>query len=193
MISKLIPATINHLLANEAWARARVANHAGKVARINLGVTVFNLRAEPDGLVQSAADDDVPTVTIHVKPADLPLILRDRERAVSYVRIEGDADFANMISQLSQSLKWEAEEDLSGFIGDIAAMRVTAGAKSAVQLAQATHRKITENAAEYFIEENPMLIRQRAAADFADEVTRLRDDVERLSKRVDKLKGSSQA
>ena len=36
-----------------------------------------------------------------------------------------------------------------------------------------------------------MLIRPRAVGDFADEVAKLRDDVERLSKRIDKLKGSS--
>jgi ubiquinone biosynthesis protein UbiJ len=44
--------------------------------------------------------------------------------------------------------------------------------------------------AEYLLEENPMLVRPRDVDEFAAEVTRLRDDVERLGKRIDKLKGS---
>jgi ubiquinone biosynthesis protein UbiJ len=104
------------------------------------------------------------------------------------VQIEGDADFANTISQLSQSLRWEAEEDLSKLIGDIAAARVVGGARFAIDAARATQRKVAENVVEYLLEENPVLARAQSVADFSSEVTRLRDDVERLSKRIEKLK-----
>jgi ubiquinone biosynthesis protein UbiJ len=106
---------------------------------------------------------------------------------VSYVRIEGDADFANAISQVSQSLKWEAEEDLSRVVGDIAARRIVSSAKSMVETARAQRQSLEENIAEYFLEENPMLLRPRTIADFGREVSKLRDDIERLEKRVRKL------
>ncbi|MGV3741061.1 MAG: ubiquinone biosynthesis accessory factor UbiJ [Burkholderiaceae bacterium] len=191
MTFNFAPAAINHLLNNEPRAKARVAAHAGKVALFNLGVMSLKLRAGADGLVEAASEDEQAQVTIHVKPADLPLILQHRDRAFSYVHIEGDADFANAISQVSQSVQWDAEEDLSKVVGDIAAVRLVAGAKSAANAVKSTQQKIAENVAEYFIEENPMLMRPRAVSDFADEVAKLRDDVERLSKRIDKLKGSS--
>jgi ubiquinone biosynthesis protein UbiJ len=44
--------------------------------------------------------------------------------------------------------------------------------------------------AEYFLEENPMLVRPQAVSDFADEIAKLRDDVERIAKRIEKLEGA---
>lgn len=184
-------AAINHLLAQEAWARARLVPHAGKVAVFDAGVMALRLKVTEDGLVQTADADDAANVTIRVQLSDLPLILQNRERAFSYVRIEGDADFANAISQLSQSLRWDAEDDLSRLLGDIAARRVVQGAQGALRGVQALHQSVTENVAEYFLEENPLLVRPRAVADFTQDVTRLRDDVARLAKRIEKLKGHS--
>ena len=181
------PSVINHLLADEPWAREKLAKHAGKVAVIDAGLAVLRLQAGSDGMVEAAAESDAADVTIRIKAADLPRILQDRERAFSYVTIEGDAEFANTISQLSRSLRWDAEEDLSRWVGDIAARRIVSGARVAFETAQSTHRKFAENAAEYFLEENPMLIRPEAVADFGAEVVRLRDDVERLAKRIEKL------
>lgn len=184
-----VSAAINHLLASESWARGTLAAHAGKVACLDAGVISLRLKVSPDGMVQSVAGDAASNVTIRVNPADLPLLAQNRERAFSYVKVEGDADFANAISQLSQSLKWEAEEDLSKWIGDIAAARFVSGAKAALETARSTQRKLAENMAEYFLEENPMLVRPHAVSDFADEVARLRDDVERIGKRIEKLEG----
>lgn len=185
-----VTAAINHLLAREPWARDRLARHAGKVALFDAGVVSLKWKASADGMLAGAATDEQQSVTIQVKLSDLPLIAQNREHAFSYVQIEGDADFANTISQLSQSLRWEAEEDLSKLIGDMAAARVVGGARSAFDLVRATQRKFTENVAEYFLEEKPLLVRQQAVADFSSDVTRLRDDVERLAKRIEKLKES---
>jgi ubiquinone biosynthesis protein UbiJ len=190
MISTPFSLAINHLLAQEPWAREKLAAHAGKVARLDAGMAAVRLKVAPDGMLQAAPDDALANVTIHARLADLPLIAQNRERAFSYVRIEGDADFANTISQLSQSLRWEAEEDLSRWIGDIAATRVIAGAKAAMDTVRSTQRKLAENVAEYFLEEKPMLVRPQALSDFAREVAKLRDDVERIGKRIEKLRGA---
>ena len=174
------------MLAQEPWARDKLATHAGKVARFDGGVLAVTLKVAPDGML-CAAVDEVPNVTIRAKLADLPLIMQNRERAFSYVKVEGDADFANTISQLSQTLRWEVEEDLSKWVGDIAATRIAAGAKAVIENAKSTQRKVAENIAEYFLEENPALVRPQAVADFTVGVIKLRDDVERLSKRIEKL------
>jgi len=190
--ANIFPAAINHLLAQEAWARAKLMPHAGKVAVLDGGVLAVRLKVSADGMVETAGPDDLPTVTIRMQPSDLPLIMQNRERAFSYVKIEGDADFANTISQLSQSLRWEAEDDLSKVVGDIAATRIVSGVHTAVNTGKALHQSVTENIAEYFLEENPLLIRPQAVTGFTAEVTKLRDDVARLAKRIEKLKGSKQ-
>jgi len=185
----VVPAAINHLLSQEPWARDKLARHAGKTAVFDFGVQALRLTVGADGLVQAAPADAPASVTIRIKLADLPLILQNREHAFSYVALEGDADFANAVSQVAQSVRWEAEEDLARFVGDIAAVRIVQGAKGAADIARTTQRKLAENLAEYFLEENPMLLRPQAVSDFAAEVARLRDDVERLSKRIEKLEG----
>ena len=189
MISPVI-AAINHLLAREQWAREKLARHAGKVALLDAGVLSLRMKASADGMVEAAADGDPQNVTIRAKLSDLSLILQNREHAFSYVQIEGDADFANTISQLSETLRWEAEEDLAKLVGDAAAVRIVGTARSALDAAKATQQKLAENVAEYFLEENPLLVRPQAVADFSSDVTRLRDDVERLAKRIEKLKES---
>lgn len=180
-------AVINHLLAQEPWARKALAAHAGKLACIDTGAMQLRLKVAGDGYVQDAPADAPAAVTIRVKLSDLPLIAANRERAVSYVKLEGDADFANAISQLSQNLRWDAEDDLSRVFGDIAATRMVSGARGLFEALRATHKKVTENVAEYFLEEQPMLIRPRMLQDFSADVVRLRDDLERLSKRIEKL------
>ena len=188
MIPSPFLAVTNHLLAQEPWARGKLAAHAGKIACLDLGLMVVSAQVAPDGMLQAGAAGEPANVRICVKLADLPLIMQDRERAFSYVSVEGDADFANTISQLSQSLRWEAEHDLSQWVGDIAATRIVAGAKAALDGAKSTRQKLAENVAEYLLEENPMLMRTQAVADFCADVTKLRDDSERLAKRIEKLK-----
>lgn len=183
----ILPAAINHLLSQESWARDKLYGHAGKIACFDVELMTVRLKVTADGMLE-AADAAAPVnVTIRIKLSDLPLIVQNRERAFSYVKVEGDADFANTISQLSQTLRWEAEEDLSKWMGDIAATRIVAGAKSAVGSIKTAQQTLSENVAEYFLEENPMLMRPYAVADFANDVSKLRDDVERLAKRIEKL------
>ena len=95
--------------------------------------------------------------------------------------------FANAIAQLSDALKWEAEEDLGRVVGDVAAHRIVVTAKSALAGIRTRGQALQENVAEYFLEENPLLLRPQTVADFGREVSKLRDDIERLEKRVRKL------
>jgi ubiquinone biosynthesis accessory factor UbiJ len=187
-------AAINHLLAQESWARNELLRHAGKVAVLDAGLAALRFRVAGDGMVQAASADEAPSVTIRVKLSDLPSILQHRDRAFSYVQIEGDADFANSISRLSQNLRWEAEEDLARVVGDIPATKLVSGARAALGTVAATNRKLAENVAEYLLEEKPVLVRPQAVSEFAADVVRLRDDLERLTKRIEKLeenKGSN--
>jgi ubiquinone biosynthesis protein UbiJ len=180
-------AAINHLLAQEAWARDALALHAGKEACIDTGHLQLRMRVARDGMLEASNSEEAANVTIHAKLTDLPLIAQNRERAFSYVRIEGDAEFANTISQLSKGLRWDAEHDLERFLGPIGATRLVGGAKGIVGGAAATGRRLAENVAEYLLEEKPVLIRPAVVDEFAGDVNRLRDDIERLDKRIARL------
>ncbi|MGV8866753.1 MAG: ubiquinone biosynthesis accessory factor UbiJ [Janthinobacterium svalbardensis] len=186
-------ATINHLLAQEPWARQQLAVHAGKLACIDTGAVALRLRVDSAGMLAAAPADMPANVTIRVKLSDVPLILQNRERAFSYVKIEGDAEFANAISQLSKGLRWEAEHDLEKVLGPMLAMRLVSGAKDAAAFVRTGQQKLAENVAEYFLDEQPMLIRPATLQEYSAGVTRVRDDVERLAKRLARLEKAAAA
>jgi ubiquinone biosynthesis protein UbiJ len=180
-------AAINHLLAQEPWARQELQRHSGKIACIDAGSIALRLRVTADGMLEAAPADEPARVTIRVKLSDLPLIAQNRERAFSYVQIEGDAEFANAISSLSKSLRWEAEHDLEKVVGPIAAVRMVSGARTVFETVKNGHQKLAENVAEFLLDEKHLLVRPHTVEAFSADVVRLRDDVERAAKRLAKL------
>jgi len=180
-------AAINHLLAQETWARAALARHVGKQACIDAGVVELRVLVAKDGLFEASQDAGPANVTIRIKPADLPLIAQDRTRALSYVKIEGDAEFANVISQLANGLRWDAEYDLEKVVGPVGAYRLHQGAQRAVSGLGEAGRRLAENVAEFLADERPVLVRPAQRDAFAADVVRLRDDVERSAKRIARL------
>jgi ubiquinone biosynthesis accessory factor UbiJ len=180
-----LTAALNHLLSRQPALRDKLSIHAGKVVRIDVGFIQLSLAVASDGLLESANAE--PSVTITIKPADLPQILANIDRAFSYVSISGDADLARTISEVANGLHWEVEEDLAPWVGDIAALRIANAGRQIIGAAKSTAQNLAENMAEYWLEENPTLLYRRAGEDFATDVARLRDDVERLSKRVEQI------
>lgn len=187
MLATPAVATINHLLAQEAWARETLVRHAGKEACIDTGHLALRLRVARDGMLEPGTAEGPANVTIRVKLSDLPLIAQNRDRAFSYVKIEGDAEFANTISTLSRDLRWDAEYDLERIVGPLGARGLVQGARGAASGALGAGRRLAENVAEFLLEERPVLVRPTAVNEFAADVVRLRDDVERTAKRIAKL------
>ncbi len=178
---------LNHLLEQEPWAREQLQAHAGKQACLATELVEIRLAVDKGGMLTAAGRNAMADVTIRIKMADLPLIMQNRERAFSYVKLEGDADFAHTISHLGQNLRWEAEHDLQQFVGAIAANRMVSSAKALADAAKNGQKKLAENLAEYLLEENPTLVHPHALAEFTQDVAKTRDDVERLGKRITRL------
>jgi ubiquinone biosynthesis protein UbiJ len=64
---------------------------------------------------------------------------------------------------------------------------VVGGARSLAEGATTAGRRLLENVAEFLLEERRVLVRPGSVDDFAGDITRLRDDVERTAKRIAKL------
>jgi ubiquinone biosynthesis protein UbiJ len=180
-------AVINHLLAQQPWASRQLALHAGKLACIDVGAFALLLHVTADGMVDAAPFDAAANVTIRLQLADLPLIAQNPARAFSYVQVDGDAEFANAISQLGKSLRWDAEHDLEAIVGQIAARRIVAGVKAGASAVVSSQQKLAGNLVEYLQQEQPLLVRPGLVDGFGQDVARLRDDVERTAKRIEKM------
>ena len=176
-------AVLNHMLAREPWARAVLAPFAGRSARLQALPFSVQLGIAADG--NFTADAGAPTVTVGVDAAALPRILLDPKAALRNVRLEGDAEFAQTLSNVLQKLRPEPEEDLARFVGDAAAVRIVGLLRAALAGAREAGSRLVSQTADYLVAENPMLVSRLEMASFADDVGRLRDEVERLAKRIE--------
>lgn len=190
--SRLAVRTLNALLSREDWARERLARHAGKTVRFAVGGFVTGLAINSEGYADQADAAVVPDVTLTVDPAKFnPLGLlpgQTRPDMAEATHIEGDAALARVVSDLAENLRWDPEDDLSRFVGDIPAARLVAGARAASQGARTAASSLTRNVSEYLAEERgvlvgaPLLTQWRQ--DLAD-MTQRRDEVAREAAALD--------
>ncbi|MCY0387322.1 sterol-binding protein [Robbsia sp. Bb-Pol-6] len=194
VVTQPFHAAVNHLLEREPWARAQLEPYAGKRARLNAPPFFVVVRVTAAGLLEAApapAGDLPPVpddVTITVLPDAVAAVLRGGPAAaMKHVRIAGDAEFAAVLGQLAENLRWDPEEDLARWLGDAPAYRIARTARAVAGHAQRASRGLLESVAEYLLDENPQLVRHRMVEDFGREVAVLREDAERLEKRLDRL------
>jgi ubiquinone biosynthesis protein UbiJ len=181
--SSAAAAALNHMLAREPWARAALAPFAGRSARLQALPFSVQLAIAADG--NFTADAGAPAVTIGVDAAALPRVLLEPKAALRNVRLDGDAEFAQALSNVLQKLRPEPEEELARFVGDAAAVRIVSLLRAALAGAREAGSRLAVQTADYLVAENPMLVSRQEMASFAAEVARLRDDVERLAKRIE--------
>lgn len=178
---------LNHLLGQAAWARDRLKTYAGRHARLGLGPVVLDLAINADGLFESAAAEKEPDVSIAL-PNDAPLrmVQGGVAEVMKGAQVTGAADLADALGFVLRNLRWDAEEDLSRIVGDIAAHRLVKGAESFVAWQKDATARLTENLTEYLLHENPQLVKDADFRGFSDEVAALRAQVDALEKRLAK-------
>ncbi|MEO8157311.1 MAG: SCP2 sterol-binding domain-containing protein [Betaproteobacteria bacterium] len=187
MLAEPFSAFANHLLAPAAWARETLAEHAGKVAVFELFPMQIAVTADAEGMLHAAAREAQPAVTIRLSHANLLLILSDGEAALRKADIEGDTGFASAIAKVAANLEWDVEEDLSRVFGDVGARRMTSAGRSAAAWPRQAAVSLAGSVAEYLTEEKHLLVTPLQAAEFVRDVDELRDAVERLDKRIERL------
>jgi len=196
LAAKPFAAAVNHLLARETWARERLAHYAGKTARLTCEPVVLTLLVLPDGYLGAVEDHDAGgvDVTLSVPAGALSSFVQGGQAAVmKHVKIEGDAEFAQVIGKLAEHLRWEPEEDLANLIGDAPASRIAALARAAGEQAWRTGRNVLGSVTEYLLDENPQLVRRVELEGFNEELSRARDALARVEKRIERIEQKSQA
>jgi ubiquinone biosynthesis protein UbiJ len=179
-------AALNRMLAREAWAREKLMPFAGRSARFDAAPFSLLLRIADDGTFGTAGDEE-PAVTVAVALSSLPLALADPAAAMKDMRLAGDAEFAQSLSFVLQNLRPEPEEELSRFVGDIAAQRIVGFLRLSASHWRDLAERMLDNTANYFVSEDPLLVARADVDAFNEDVDRLRDDVARLEKRIELL------
>jgi ubiquinone biosynthesis protein UbiJ len=178
---------INHILAATPVAKERLAKFAGKTAEFKVGPITVALTVQTTGEVTRAVPQAPRDLEVWMSPFVLPRLAAGDEAAMREVEMKGDTELAHEIAYLAKNLRWDVEEDLSRVVGDIAAHRLVGGAKAAAGYGRDTADRLAAGAAEYWTEEDPLIASRVKVEMFGDEVDQLRDAIERLGKRIDRL------
>ena len=184
MLTALALRVLNHLLASEDWARQRLQPFAGQTAQVSSGSLVLALVVTPEGKFSAGDKAAAATVTIAL-PADAPMrALTDRDDLFAAAQISGPADFAEALGFVFRNLRWDAEDDLSRLVGDIAARRMVSGGKQLFQWQREQAKNLAANLGEYFSEETKAIARRQEIAEFCAEVAQQDKALSRLEARI---------
>ncbi len=103
------------------------------------------------------------------------------------LELSGDAETAQAFQRLLAFARPDVEEEMSGFVGDVAAHRLGEIARGIGRWGRGMRSTMRDNIREYLQEESRRLPSRYEVERFAEGVDTLRDDVDRLAARVDKL------
>jgi len=177
---------LNRLLDAAPWARLRLAPFAGETVELRAPLLpTLRLRILAGGTVEPGGAE--PGLTMTLKPGLLAALARGEEHAMRSVDVEGDAKLAAEVLVLARHLRWDAEEDLSRLVGDVAAHRLADAGRAFAAWHLDAAQRLTAAVADYVTEEKQLLARRADLAVLGDSVARLRDAVARLDKRVERL------
>jgi ubiquinone biosynthesis protein UbiJ len=180
-------AALNHLLSQNSWAALRLIRFAGKTACIEIAPFSFAYVIREDGLLAPATSEALPDVRCVIPPALLPRIALRDEKALGEIHSEGDASLLSEIFFLAKNLHWHLAEELSPYIGDVAAERSEQALHASGQQLRNMALNFSQGVAEYVTEEQPLVAASAAIHDFVQQVDILRDNLARLEQRIKRL------
>lgn len=194
--ARLFVAAANHLIAQSGWAAGRLRPFAGRHAQVVLGAGQadgkggmrFPFSIGSDGLLATAGDETPADVTLRL-PGDALTALPGGglEAVLGRVQVSGAADLAETLGFVFRQLRWDGEADLARLVGDIPAHRLSRLAGQAVTWQREASQRLLANGTEYLVEERGLLPAKGELAAFGHDVDRLRDDLARLEKRLQRL------
>ena len=167
----------------EGMTRIRAAVAGGRLALMS---------GEDSGAAPAAAAD----ATISGSPPALWQLVRGTANrrngtpataARRAAQIRGDGEIANLYRELFSLARPDPEEELSRWIGDFPARRLSQFARRLYQAAVRTRRTAGENIAEYLQEEGRDLVNKTELEEFLRGVDELRETADRIEARLGRL------
>ncbi|HEY3077307.1 MAG TPA: hypothetical protein VGJ74_19215 [Burkholderiales bacterium] len=157
---------MNQLLDRERWARQRLERFAGQSVELRPPLLPpLRLAIAAGGRIEEGGPE----------PA----------AAVSLNGISGASELADELRDLAKHFRWDAEEELSRLVGDVAAQRIGDTVRAFAHWQLDAARRVGEALADYATTESATLVRRRELQDFAAQVEQLRAAIARLEQRLD--------
>jgi ubiquinone biosynthesis protein UbiJ len=184
-------ALLNRCIDSSAQALRVARRLQGTSLQIDIeGIARIRASAHQGRLVLLAGDDSAADAVISGSPAALLQLFRggaNREPGAPAAQIRGDAETASRYRELFMLARPDPEEELSRWIGDLPARRVSLFARRALELARQARRTAGENIAEYLQEEGRDLVNRTELEEFLHGVDSLRETADRIEARLVRL------
>jgi ubiquinone biosynthesis protein UbiJ len=181
-------ALLNRCIDSSAAAAALARRLQGTSLQVEVeGVTRIRASTHHGRLALLAGDDSGADAVISGSPAALLQLFKggaQREPGKAAARISGDAEIANLYRELFLLARPDPEEELSRWIGDFPARRLSQFAQRALELARHARRTAGENIAEYLQEEGRDLVNKTELDEFLRGVDELRETADRIEARL---------
>ena len=188
-----IPGTIagaiaNRMLEREAWARQRLAAHAGRMFVIAIGPATAMFSIDETGQLSSVlAAATAPDLTLGMSPLDLPAFLANPARWDRYVKVDGDPALAATLKDLAPTMPWLVEQAFANVFGAIAGQRVADTGRRMLAFPEYAAERIGHSIAGYAREQPGLLVTADEGSTFALQAAELASRTDALVARVDAL------
>jgi ubiquinone biosynthesis protein UbiJ len=184
-------ALLNRSIDSSAQASSAARRLQGTSLQIDIeGITRIRASTHRGRLALLAGDDSAADAVISGSPGALLQLLKggaNRQSGSRAAQIRGDAEIANRYRELFMLARPDPEEELSRWIGDLAARRVSLLAARALSRARQARRTAGENIAEYLQEEGRDLVNRTELEEFLRGVDALRETADRIEARLGRL------
>jgi ubiquinone biosynthesis protein UbiJ len=184
-------ALLNRCIDSSAQAAAVARRLQGTSLQIDIeGMTRIRASAHHGRLALVAGHDSAADAAIS---GSLPALLQlfkggaNRGSQTPAAQIRGDAEIANRYRELFVLARPDPEEELSRWIGDLPARRVSLIAERAIAFVRRARRTAGENIAEYLQEEGRDLVNRTELDEFLRGVDELRETADRIEARLGRL------
>jgi ubiquinone biosynthesis accessory factor UbiJ len=158
---------VNQLLDRERWARERLAAFAGQCVELRPPLLPpLRLTILEDGTVRDGGDQP--------------------QAAIGLEGISGGA-LAEELRVLARHLRWDAEEELSRVVGDVAAHRIAGAGRAFLSWQADSARRLSEALAGYGTDEARLLIRRPQIKSFSEELERMGARITAIEARISRL------
>ena len=185
MLSSL-SALIDQALRTDAEAQKRLAAMGQRTIRLELfPLPAIGLRMDNGKLTVESPQEQVDLAVSGHLAAFVRYALSDRADGI---RLEGEAEIAQDFRDFLTTLDIDWEELLSRAVGDVPARLMMRTLEEGRQVARNFGAAAESNSRDYLHEESGLLPRASELDRFVREVDRLRDDLERLELRLDRVR-----
>lgn len=190
----LASSALNRALANEPWARERLAAHAGRAFTLRVGPLTTAFRIDGGGALENAPlVGTTPDLVLTLSPFNVPAFLADPGRWDELVTEEGDAELGGTLKELARTLPWFVEKLCARALGPIVGQRVADAGRRALGLPEYASRRIGENVGSYARDEVEVLAHPADVRALGDDAQALAVRISELEARIDALAASVEA